>query len=344
MRWRLPGAMRCGTSLPVVSEDFPIRPVAPLPVGISECLLGSEVRYDGSGAKSSFPHAALTGLFEYRGICPEVAIGMSVPREPIRLVGKAAQPRAVGVIQPDQDVTEALDQYGREAAAGLHKLCGYVFMKGSPSCGLFRVKVYPHDQGTVTGAPDLRGRGIYAAAVTGELANLPVEENGRLNDPVLRENFVLRTFSYGHWLALVDLGLSAKRLIEFHSRYKYLLMAHSVPHYNEAGRLLSDLKRDLPEKAEQYVATLMKGLSKPATRKGHANVLSHLQGYLKRSLDADSRQELDRLISAYRIGEQPLLAPLTLLKHHFRRHPDEYVAYQTYLDPHPERSALRRSL
>ena len=330
--------------MPAVTESFPSRPSAPLPIGISECLLGSEVRYDGSGAKSSFPHSALDGLFEYRGICPEVGIGMSVPREPIRLVGKAVQPRAVGVKQPDLDVTDALDLYGRKALAGLQDVCGYVFMKGSPSCGLFRVKVYPHERGKVTGAPDLRGRGIYAAAVTEELPNLPVEENGRMNDPVLRENFVLRTFTYGHWLKLMALGLSARRLIEFHSRYKYLLMAHSVAHYNEAGRLLSDLKRDLPEKARQYVAALMSGLSRPATRKGHANVLSHLQGYLKRSLDTDSRQELDALISAYRIGEQPLLAPLALLKHHFRRHPDDYIAYQTYLDPHPERSALRRTL
>lgn len=344
MYWLPRAAIHCGVSLPVVTDEFPARPEAPLPIGISECLLGSEVRYDGSGAKSSYPHAALNGLFEYRGICPEVGIGMSVPREPIRLVGKSGQPSAVGVKAPDQDFTDALDRYGRDQASSLGDLCGYVFMKGSPSCGLFRVKVYPHEQGVVTGAPDLRGRGIYAAAVTEALPNLPVEENGRMNDPVLRENFVTRAFSYGHWLNLTSAGLSARRLVEFHSRYKYLLMAHSVPHYNEAGRLLSDLKHDLPDKAGQYIATLMTGLTRPATRKGHANVLSHLQGYLKRSLDSASRQELDELISAYRTGEQPLLAPLALLKHHFRRYPDDYITYQTYLDPHPEQSALRRSL
>lgn len=336
--------IHCGRLLPAVTEEFPSRPEAPLPIAISECLLGQEVRYDGSGAKSSFPHAALEGLFDYRGICPEVGIGMSVPREPIRLVGRALEARAVGVKSPELDYTDALAEFGEEQAPGLEDVCGYVFMKGSPSCGLFRVKVYPHDQGVVTGAPDLRGRGIYAQAITARLPNLPAEENGRMNDPVLRENFVTRTFSYGHWLKLVASGVTARNLIEFHSRYKYLLMAHSVPHYNDVGRLLSNLKSDLPDKAQRYIGLLMAGLSRPATRRGHANVLSHLQGYLKRSLDSSSRQELDSLIDAYRIGEQPLLAPLTLLKHHFRRHPDDYIAYQTYLDPHPQQSALRRNL
>ena len=324
--------------------DFPARPEAPLSVAISDCLLGNEVRYDGSGAKSSFPHTALNGLFEYRGICPEVGIGMSVPREPIRLVGKAAAPRVVGVKSPDQEYTDALDSFASRTAATLSDVCGYVFMKGSPSCGLFRVKVYPDDEGVVTGAPDMRGRGIYAAGITRALPDLPVEENGRLQDPVLRENFVVRTFAYAHWQRLVATGLTARLLIEFHSRYKYLLMSHSIPHYREAGRLLSDLKTDLPDKAHQYASTLMSGLSKPATRKGHANVLSHLQGYLKRSLDSASRQEMEQLINAYRLGEQPLLAPLALLKHHFRRYPDDYVTYQTYLEPHPPQSALRRTL
>jgi uncharacterized protein YbgA (DUF1722 family)/uncharacterized protein YbbK (DUF523 family) len=330
--------------LPGVTELLPERPQAPLPIAISECLLGTQVRYDGSGAASSFPHAALEGLFEFRGICPEVGIGMGVPREPIRLVGSAQAPRVVGVKSPEQEFTAQLSEYGQAMAAQLTDVCGYVFMKGSPSCGLFRVKVYPLNNGAVSGAPDMRGRGIYAAAVTSALPDLPAEENGRLQDAVLRENFVLRTFAYGHWQRVLQAGLSAQRLIEFHSRYKYLLMAHSVTHYQEAGRLLSDVREDLTGKAGRYCQLLMAGLSRPATRKSHANVLSHLQGYLKRSLDPASRQELDLLITAYRQGTQPLLAPLTLLKHHFRRFPDRYIAYQTYLDPHPESAALRRPL
>ena len=134
------------------------------------------------------------------------------------------------------------------------------------------------------------------------------------------------------------------RLIEFHSRYKYLLLAHSHSAYQEAGQLLSNLRENFAGKAERYIGILMQGLKQPATRKGHANVLAHLQGYLKKHLDSDSRQELDHLIQAYRRGEQPLMAPLTLLQHHFRRFPDEYILQQSYLDPHPSSAGLRSPL
>lgn len=323
--------------------DFPLRPEPPLTLGISDCLLGAEVRYDGSGARSSFPHAALEGLYSYRGICPEVGIGMPVPRPPIRLVDRDGV-RAVGVVDADADFTEQLAGFGRETAAGLDGVAGYVLMKGSPSCGLFRVKVYPQQEGKVSGAPARAGRGIFAAALAQSQPNLPLEESGRLNDAVLRENFVSRTFAYAHWQALLERGLTAKGIIEFHSRYKYLLMAHSVPRYQDAGRLLADLSGNVEEKGARYIGLLMSGLASPASRGGHANVLAHLQGYLKRRLDGPSRQELAALIQAYRRGEQPLLAPLALLNHHLRRYPDDYLRYQTYLDPHPAAAALRRPL
>ncbi|MCB1685294.1 MAG: DUF1722 domain-containing protein [Pseudomonadales bacterium] len=313
-------------------------------LGISQCLLGEEVRYDGSGAKSSFPHAALAGLFEYRGICPEMGIGMGVPRAPIRLIEGAAGARAVGVQDPAADFTDRLQDFGARMVPGLRDVSGYVFMKNSPSCGLFRVKVYPHDGSGVTGAPEHRGRGIYAEAVVAGLPELPVEESGRLNDVVLRENFVTRVYAYAHWQRFLAAGLTAHGLIAFHSRYKYLLMAHSTVHYRDAGRLLGDLSVDLPGVAQRYVGILMAGLTIPATRKSHANVLSHLQGYLKRALDGPSRQELDGLVARYRTGELPLLAPITMLKHYFRLHPDEYIDYQVYLDPHPQAAALRRPL
>lgn len=328
----------------IVDDSFPSRPEPPLPIAISECLLGSEVRYDGSGARSSFPHAALSELFHYRGICPEVAIGLGTPREPIRLVGDAGNPRVVGVKHASLDVTGPLREYGRTQAAALTDVVGYVFMKGSPSCGLFRVKVYPETHGTVTGAPALNGRGAYAAAVVEGQPDLPVEENGRLHDPVLRENFVMRVFAYAHWQALQRLGITRGRLVQFHSRYKYLLMAHSVVHYEQTGRLLSNLKDDLAGRSRAYISLLMAGLSKPASRRGHANVLSHLQGYFKKHLDGPTRQELDALVHSYRRGELPLLAPITLIKHHLRQHPDDYVQHQAYLDPHPGYTGLRRPL
>jgi uncharacterized protein YbgA (DUF1722 family)/uncharacterized protein YbbK (DUF523 family) len=323
---------------------FPARPEPPLRIAISQCLLGAEVRYDGSGARSSYPHAALAGLFEYRDICPEVGIGLGTPREPIRLVGDRSNPRVLGVRNPAVDVTEALHAYGRSQAAGLGDVAGYVFMKGSPSCGLFRVKVYPDRSGRVGPMPTPNGRGVFAAAVVESHPDLPVEENGRLHDPVLRENFVTRVFAYAHWQALERAGITRGRVVEFHSRYKYLLMAHSVPHYEQAGRLLSDLKVDLEGKARAYRSLLMAGLTHPASRRGHANVLSHLQGYFKRFLDGPARQELDALIHGYRRGELPLLAPITLLKHHLRQHPDAYVGQQVYLDPHPGCTGLRRQL
>ncbi len=330
-------------------QDFPERPEPPLPLGISECLLGNEVRYDGTGARSSFPHAILKGLYTYQGICPEVGIGMPVPRPPIRLVARAsdAEPRlirAVGVADSSLDYTDALAGFARDTAPGLGGLAGYVLMKSSPSCGLERVKVYREQADGTIGMPKREGRGIFAEGLVAAQPNLPLEESGRLNDEVLRENFVTRTFAYAHWQALKATGLTAKGLVEFHSRYKYLLMAHSVPAYQEAGRLLSNLKTDLEAISEQYISLLMRGLARPASRGGHANVLAHLQGYLKRVLDAPSRQELATLIAAYRRGEQPLLAPLAVLKHHLNRHPDTYVLYQTYLDPHPPAAALRRGL
>ncbi len=324
-------------------DTIPPRPEAPLLLGISDCLLGNEVRYDGSAARSSFPHAALGSLYEFRGICPEVGIGMPVPRPPIRLVAREGI-RAVGVVRGDLDYTDALAEFAAKTVPGLGDLAGYVLMKNSPSCGLFRVKVYAERDGEVSGAPARTGVGIFAQVLGELMPALPLEETGRLNDEVLRENFVTRTFAYAHWQALIQSGLTAAGLIEFHSRYKYLLMAHSVPDYQAAGRLLANLKTDLEGIAERYIIMLMKGLARPASRGGHANVLAHLQGYLKRNLDSASRQELAVLIADYRRGEQPLLAPLALLRHHLRRYPDTYLLYQTYLDPHPPASALRRGL
>lgn len=330
-----------------MADELVARPRPPFLVAISECLLGRAVRYDGSSARSSFPHTVFEGLFEFRGICPEVAIGMGIPRSPVRIVGSPEDCRVVGVDDSSFDVTDPLTAFGRSTAASLTDVVGYVFMQNSPSCGLFRVKVYPVTaRGQVTGAPAPKGRGAHAAAVVEAVPELPVEENGRLNDPVLRENFVTRIYAYAHWRAcFADVQkLSAAALVAFHGRYKYLLMAHSVPSYREAGRLLSDLREDVPGKAGRYIALLMRGLACPAGAKGHANVLSHLQGYLKKRLDSAARQELDALIQAYRRGEQPLLAPLILLQHHLRRYPDDYVLHQTYLDPHPGFPGLRRAL
>ncbi len=318
--------------------EIPERPCAPLQIAVSECLLGAPVRFDGGHKKSALPHEALAGLFTFVGLCPEVAIGLGTPREPIRLEGDSDKPRAIAG-QARIDITEKLQAEAERVTPALKNVSGYVLMKNSPSCGLFRVKVFP-----ASGIPQAAGRGIYAQQVSVQQPDLPLEECGRLFDPVLRENFVMRTFVYAHWQSLKESGLTAGKLIEFHSRYKYLLMAHSIGHYQSCGRLLGNLATRLDAVSREYFSSLMVGLTKIATRGGHANVLSHLQGYVKDALPAEDRQELAEVIEDYRQGSTPLLAPLTLLRHHLKRYADDYALHQAYLDPHPEAAGLRRAL
>ncbi|HEX7038286.1 MAG TPA: DUF1722 domain-containing protein [Pseudomonadales bacterium] len=326
-----PGAARRDPGAGPERDGFPDRPRAPLPIAISQCLLGRAVRYDRSDAGFAFPHAALQGVFDFRGICPEVGIGLGTPRDPIRLVGDAADPRVLGVSDPSLDVTERLRDYATEQAATLDAVAGYVFMRGSPSCGVFDVKVHPVVEGAVADSFTRSGRGAFAAAVIGARPNLPVEENGRLHDPVLRENFVVRAFVYAHWRALERAGLTRGRLVEFHSRHKYLLMAHSVPHYRRAGRLLAE-QGALEQRAGAYAELLMAGLSRPPGRRGHVNVLFHLQGYFKRRLDRSGRGVLDRLIHAYRRGDVSVTEPIGQIRELLRQHPDPYLERQAYLD------------
>jgi uncharacterized protein YbgA (DUF1722 family) len=266
---------------------------------------------------------------------------MGVPRDAIRLVGDVESPRAVGTRDSSFDVTTKLTEFARgQKRAILNNVDGHIFTKNSPSCGLFRVKVY----GEKDMPPDPRGRGIYAAQVRRENPDLPLEENGRLMDPVLRENFVTRTFVHAHWRALETAGITAETVIAFHSAYKFLVMAHSVEAYRKLGRLLSDLSSDVESIAAKYFSQLMQGLAQPASRGGHANVLSHLQGYVKNEMSKSARSELAHLIESYRRGEVPLMAPLALLKHHLGEHEVTYAWNQLYLRPHPDGAGLRREL
>ena len=309
-------------------------------LGISACLLGNEVRYNGGHKESRLCSRTLTEHFDFVPVCPEVGIGMSVPREPIRLVGDPNAPRAVGTVNREMDVTDPLTAYGEQMAGELTDICGYIFMQQSPSCGLHRVKVYQDN-----GRPSEPGRGLFAQAFCARHPNLPVEEDGRLNDPILRENFITRVFAYSEWQQLLRDGISRKGLIEFHSRYKYLLMATNPVQYKQLGRMLGNIgQQDLGEIATQYFSELMSALKSCATRRTHSNVLQHLSGYLKQALSSEEKQEMQQLIGQYRHGVVPLVVPMTLLKHHFRRHPDTYIAQQVYLQPHPENLSLRNAL
>lgn len=312
-----------------------------LRVAVSACLLGAEVRYNAGHKASRLCRELLSEHFEFVPLCPEVAIGLGIPREPIRLVGDPAAPRAVGSRQPERDHSAPLAAYGERMAGELDDICGYIFMQQSPSCGLERVKVY-QDGGRPS---EPRGRGIFAAAFCARRPDLPVEEDGRLNDPVLRENFLTRVYAYAQWQQLLRSGLTRKALLDFHARYKYLLMASHPQQYRALGRLLGNLhQHQLSELAPRYFGELMAALKHCATRRSHGNVLQHLAGYLKRALSGEDKQELQQLIGQYRDGWVPLVVPLTLLKHHLRRHPDRYLAQQAYLQPHPQNLGLRNAL
>jgi uncharacterized protein YbgA (DUF1722 family)/uncharacterized protein YbbK (DUF523 family) len=309
-------------------------------IGISSCLLGQKVRYDGTGKRDRWIVDRLGKYVDYRPICPEVAIGMGTPRPPIRLVGKAEQVRVVGVEDPSVDLTEALESFALDVAPQLVAVSGYLFMSRSPSCGMERVKLYSDK-----GHAEKRGVGAYARVLMQSLPHLPCEEEGRLNDPLLRENFVNRVYAYRRWQSLRADGLTPKALIDFHARHKYMVMAHSQAAYQRLGRLLSDLKGvELMRLADAYEAEFMAALKRRVGRKRHVNALQHIQGYLRDRIDGGDRRELAESIEAYRREEVPLIVPMKLLRHYFRRNPDDYIDKQWYLDPYPESLGLRNAI
>lgn len=314
---------------------------SPVTIGISSCLLGEQVRYDGGHKRDRFVTGELVRYMHFVPLCPEVGSGMTTPRPPIRLVGEPDNPRAVGVNDPRMDVTAQLREFSQQALATLEGISGYILKKDSPSCGMKRVKLYPEQGGHVR----RQGSGIFARILMNHLPNLPVEDEGRLNDPVLRENFIARVFVYRDWQRLTGKGVTAAGLIEFHARHKYLVMAHSQAAYKRMGQLLSNLpKPALRRISEEYFNELMSALQRPVNRKGHTNVLQHIMGYLKRNIDSHDKQELGESIERYRQGEIPLVVPITLFRHYFRLHPDPYIDQQVYLQPHPDQLGLRNNL
>lgn len=316
-------------------RQAPQRPV----VAVSSCLLGQPVRFDGAHKRDGWITGALADFIDYRPFCPEVGIGLGTPRPPIHLLGDPDAPRAVGVKDPTLDVTEALAQFARQTASQLGDVSGYILKSKSPSCGMQRVRLYGQHGGQKTTV------GIHARGIMQALPNLPLEEEGRLNDPVLRENFINRVYVYHRWQDFRRQRLTAKGLLTFHAAHKYLLMAHSQAAYRRLGKLLANLKDvHLPAVAEAYIGELMTALRRRVDRGRHVNVLQHMTGYLKKALGEADRQELVEAIEAYRRGEVPLIVPLFLLRHHLRHHPDAYLQGQWYLDPYPAALGLRNNI
>ncbi|MDQ2077854.1 DUF523 and DUF1722 domain-containing protein [Marinimicrobium sp. ABcell2] len=311
---------------------------AKIPVGVSQCLLGEPVRYDGGHKHDRYLTEVLSQYFHYRPVCPEVAVGLGIPRKPIRLVATDRGTRVRGIAEASLDVTEALEAEAERTVSAMPELSGYIFMQNSPSCGVFRMKRYSED-----GMPvDSAGQGAYARRLIERMPLLPIEEAGRLNDAALRENFITRVFAYHDWQQCLEKNPSPAALVDFYSRYKYQVMAHHPASYQAIGRLLADVgKRDAEQVNREFIALFMAALQHKATRRGNTNAIMHLRGYLKGLLNADEQQELSGLIEQYRGGKVPLVVPLTLLKHYLRKVDNPYLQKQTFWCPHPENLGLR---
>lgn len=301
-------------------------------LGISSCLLGNKVRYDGGHQHDQFLTHTLGRFADYVPVCPELECGLTVPREPLRLVGDADNPRLL-TSRSGEDHTDRMKRWAAVRLKELEQenLDGFVFKRKSPSSGLERVKVY-----SPSGMPNNKGIGIFARAFMAHFPNLPVEDDGRLYDPLLRENFIQRIFVHKRWRVLVATSRKRGGLVDFHTAHKLLLLSHSEKDYREMGRLVARAK-DLPLDTllSRYEEMLMATLKKHSTTAKHVNVLTHIFGYFKYHLSAAEKQQIQEVLTQYRQGLVPLIVPVTLLNFFVRKFKQDYLANQYYLDPHP---------
>ena len=307
-------------------------------IGISACLLGRKVRYDGGHQRDRFITDSLGQYVDYVPVCPEVECGLGTPRESMRLVGNPAAPRLL-TTRTRRDFTDQMIKWARQRVRDLKKedLCGFIFKRNSPSSGMERVKIYNRD-----GIPANTGSGIFAGVFMRSFPLIPAEDDGRLHDPKLRENFIERIFTLKRWRALIALKKSLGNLIDFHTRHKLLLLSHSPRHNRLMGKLVAEgKKQSLANLYRMYQATLMDALKLKTTSKKNTNVLQHIMGYFKKQLSADEKQELLEIIAQYREGHTPLIVPVTLINHYVRKYQQPYLSDQTYLNPHPIALQLR---
>jgi uncharacterized protein YbgA (DUF1722 family)/uncharacterized protein YbbK (DUF523 family) len=313
-------------------------PRRPIRIGISSCLLGEAVRFDGGHKRDPFLTETFGRFVEWVPVCPEVECGLGTPRESMRLVRVNDDVRLL-TVKTAVDLTGRMERYAQHRVSQLASadLCGYVLKKDSPSCGMARVKVYD-----AHGVPSRSERGLFARALLERFPSLPVEEEGRLADPRLRENFVERVFAYWRLQGLFAGKWTVGGLVAFHAAHKLILMAHSPEAYRQLGRLVARARSILRAHLERrYTETFMAALAVMATRRRHTNVLQHMTGYFKERLDRASKAELIDAIDAYRRELVPLIVPITLLRHHIRVHEVSYLTGQLYLEPHPRELMLR---
>jgi len=309
-----------------------------LKIGISACLLGHNVRYNGGHTRDHFLTDTLGRFVTWVPVCPEVECGMPVPREAIRLVGDPENPGLM-TIKTKKDMTGQMKNWAASRIDELEKedLCGFIFKKNSPSCGMASVKVY-----TEQGMPSKRGVGIWARMFMDRFPILPVIDEGRLHDPALRENFIEHIFVFKRWRDLTDAGKTRGGLVDFHTRHKLLIMAHSQKHYREMGKLVADsTSRPIDELYAVYAERLNAALRLRATTRKNLNVLMHIMGYFKKNLSSDEKQELLEIFDQYKKEYLPLIVPVTLLNHYAKKYNQLYLKSQVYLNPHPAELGLR---
>jgi len=307
-------------------------------LGISACLMGENVRYNGGHTHDPFLTKTLGQYVDYVPVCPEVECGLPVPREAMRLVGDPLNPKLL-TIKTGIDMTEQMKAWARIRLDAMQNenLCGFIFKSKSPSSGMERVKVYD-----AKGIPANVGIGIWARIFMDRFPLLPVEEEGRLHDPVLRENFIQRIFVFKRFQELRTQGIRRGPLVDFHTRHKLLIMSHSPAHYREMGKFVADIKNQTPEAVyDGYAALLNNAMSLRATIAKNVNVLMHIMGYFKKQLSGDEKQELLEIIGEFKKQFVPLIVPITLINHYVRKYQEPYLKTQIYLNPHPFELGLR---
>ena len=307
-------------------------------LGISTCLLGENVRYDGGHKLDRFLTDTLGQYVEYVPVCPEVECGLPIPRESMHLEGDPESPRLI-TSRTKQDMTDRMLSWANKRVVEFEKegLCGFIFKSDSPSSGMERIKVYNEK-----GIPVKKGVGMFARIFMEHFPLLPVEDEGRLHDPGLRENFIERIFALKRWRAVLQSKESRGNVVDFHTVHKILILSHSPKHYQMMGMLVAKAK-DLPIKElyQQYQTILMEALKLKTTSKKNSNVLMHMMGYFKEQLSSDEKKELLGVIDFYRKGHIPLIVPITLINHYVRKYEQPYLKEQIYLNPHPLELQLR---
>lgn len=310
-------------------------------LGIGACLVGKPVRYTGDSKKRNHHIESFKEVVDMHNFCPEMAIGLGVPRKTIRIVQDAEDVRLTDSDTQTADYTLAIRDYAQEVLAENPDMAGYILVKGSPSCGFERVKRYNLKANVI--AND--SRGVFTQALLDVDPLLPVEEDGRLHDHILRENFILRVYAYHEWKKFCQSDSGFHGLSQFWTRYKYQVMAHHIDSYKQLGRMLANAKsQPFGELRDAFGLVFMQALSRRPNVKSYTNVMTHLRGYLKRQIPASQKIELDKVIADYAAGIVPLIVPMTLLGHFFNEHEHEYINKQVFMQPYPAELRLRNNI